>query len=227
MQIRGSRAARGPIVTDKPLLQRGIERYFSAIADTFYDRFTVRTMFPLLGGDLHALIAEQGRRAVMTAAGGPILDMPVGTAYFTAAVARDHPGLVVGSDLAEGMVVKAREVARAAGLDNLSIVRGDAHALPFSDGSFAAVLCVNGLPVIPDLPATIAELARVLAPGGTLYVCAITLPVSRLVRPGSSLPTFMRAGRDLVVELERAGLVVTRARRARLAKLLEASKPQR
>ncbi|HEX2240888.1 MAG TPA: methyltransferase domain-containing protein [Actinomycetota bacterium] len=209
--------------------QNLIERYFSWAADRFYDSVTVQRVFPLLGGDLNEGILEQGRRAVAVAGGQPILDMPVGTAYFTVRIAREHSGIVVGSDIAEGMVVRARDVARSEGVDNLPIVQADAHRLPFRDGAFGAVLCANGLPVIPGLHATVTELARVLASGGVLFVAAITLPLGPPGSPRSRerMPTAFRPKGDIAEALRRAGLEAKVTQRRRLAALIEANKPAR
>lgn len=207
--------------------KKAVERYFSWAADRFYDTVTVERVFPLLGGDLNEAIVDQGRRAVEGAGDRPILDMPVGTAYFTVEIARSHKGVVVGADIAAGMVQRARSVALEAGARNLEIVQADAHALPFGDGTFGAILCSNGLPVIPGLHPTVGELARVLAPGGTLFVAAITLPLAPPGPPRSRdrVPTAFRPKRDLVDALGRAGLAPVITQRRRLAALIEATKP--
>jgi ubiquinone/menaquinone biosynthesis C-methylase UbiE len=198
--------------------QKLIARIYSAAARRTYEPLVVHGSFRLLGGRLNDLVAEQGRRAVSVAAGAPILDVPVGTAYFTRAVARAHPGLVVGVDIAEGMVRKSAGVARDEGLANLKLVQASAHALPFGDGTFEAVLCTNGLQVIPDLERAVSELARVLAPDGTLFVSVLGVP---LRAPG--LPTAFSTARVGPV-LERAGLQTQDVTRTRLATLLEATK---
>lgn len=206
-------------------LQRAVNRYFSFMSDRLYDEITVGRVFGLLGGRLNELVLAQGRRAVDVADGGPILDMPVGTAYFAAPTARLHPGPLVGVDLAEGMVRRAREVAQEEGAPNLRVVRADAHHLPFADATFPAILCSNGLPVIPGLGETVTELARVLAPGGTLFVSAITLPVSAALPAASAahLPAALRSERDLVGSFVAAGLTITATMRERLALLVEAT----
>jgi ubiquinone/menaquinone biosynthesis C-methylase UbiE len=206
--------------------KRAVERYFSWAADRFYDSVTVKRIFPLLGGDLNDAIVEQGRRAVSMAGDRPILDMPVGTAYFTVEIARHHAGMVVGSDIAEGMVRRARDVARDAGTANLHIVQADAHALPFPDGTFGAVLCSNGLPVIPGLQPSVDELARVLAPDGSLFVAAITLPLGPPGPPRARerMPTAFRPKRDIIAALSRAGLRARHSQTQRLAALIEARK---
>jgi ubiquinone/menaquinone biosynthesis C-methylase UbiE len=200
---------------------------YSAAAERLYDPLVVHGAFRLFGGRLNELVVEQGRRAVDVAAGAPILDMPIGTGYFTLEMARRHDGLVVGVDIAQGMVEEARARAVATGADNLVPVQADGHHLPFGDGSFAAITCSNGLQVMPGLVPTVRELARVLAPGGTLFVSVVVAPLGAVL-PRSTrerLPTMLRPGSDVAAEIERAGLVTSTSSRARLATLIEATKP--
>lgn len=211
----------------RDVLKRTIGRIYSKAADTLYEPIVVRGTFPLLGGDLNDLVLEQGRRAVATAAGRPILDMPIGTAYFTLAAAGRHEGVVVGTDIAEGMVRKAAREASAAGLSNLVTVQADAHHLPFATGSFGAVLCTNGLQVIPGLHESVRELVRVLAPGGRLYVSVVTLPLARALPEDAAerLPTMLKSRREMTRALTLAGVEVTSIAKNRLALLFEATKP--
>lgn len=203
--------------------KRRVGALYSWAADRIYDRVVVNGAFKLFGGDLHDFVRDQGRRALITAAGGPILDMPVGTAYFTTEVARHYPGLVVGVDIAAGMVREARRVAHSAGA-SLEVVQADAHALPFPEDTFRAILCSNGLQVIPGLDPTVRELGRVLTPGGTLYVSVITLAAPLPARARRRLPTMMRPGADVVAALTRVGLTARITHRERLATLIEATK---
>jgi SAM-dependent methyltransferase len=53
---------------------------------------------------------------------------------------------------------------------------GAAEALPFADGSFDLVIAYNALMDVQDMPAAVAEAARVLAPGGRLCAC-VTHPI--------------------------------------------------
>lgn len=153
--------------------------------------------------------------------------MPVGTAYFTLSMARLHEGIVVGADIAGGMVLKAQQTAREAGVDNLVAVQADAHHLPFKTGSFGAILCTNGLQVIPGLRESVAELVRVLAPGGRLYVSVVTLPLSAALPPRAAerLPTLFKSRRDILAALTDEDLDITSIERNRLALLAEATKP--
>ncbi|MGH2701556.1 MAG: class I SAM-dependent methyltransferase, partial [Actinomycetota bacterium] len=103
----------------------------------------------------------------------------------------------------------------------------DAHHLPFRDGSFGAIMCTNGLQVIPGLEESVGELARVLAPGATLYTCVITVPVAALLpaAAGRKLPTVMKSRRELIDALTGAGLALRSVRSQRLATQIEAIKP--
>jgi SAM-dependent methyltransferase len=104
------------------------------------------------------------------AAGERVLDVACGTGVVARTAARraGPDGQVVGLDLNPGML------AVAAGLPvqgaAVGWVRGDAGRLPFAGGRFGVVCCQLGLQYVPDRPAALAELARVLAPGGRLAV---------------------------------------------------------
>ncbi len=212
-------------MTERRLSKRLIGGIYSATAERLYEPIVVKGAFRLFGGDLHQLIFAQQRRAVAVAAGRPILDMPVGTAFFTVEMARSHEGLVVGVDIAEGMVRKAKRTAAGAGVANLVLVQADAHHLPFRDGCFGAAVCSNGLPVMPGLDAILNELARVVASTGTLFASAITVPVGALMtaRSRGHLPTMLRPVGDIAAALTSAGFRRINVRRGRLAKLFEAS----
>lgn len=216
-------------MTSSPRAKKAIAGIYSWAAATFYEPVVIRRAFPLLGGDVNHLVLEQGRRAVEVAGGRPILDMPVGTAYFTVEMARRYAGVVVGADLAEGMVREARRAAARAGVTSLLAVQGDAHHLPFADETFGALLCTNGLQVIPGLGEAMAELARVLAPGGTLFMSVVTLPLTALLPPGTAkhMPTVLRSRRDIIGAVLEAGLTVTSSTSQRFALLVEALKPDR
>jgi ubiquinone/menaquinone biosynthesis C-methylase UbiE len=206
--------------------QRIVTSIYSRAAQRLYEPLVVHGSFPLLGADLHERVAAQGRAAVRAAAGRPILDMPVGTAYFTAAVAAAHPGIVVGVDIAEGMVREARRLASRRSLSNLVCVQANAHALPFEDGAFGAILCTNGLQVIPGLRGAVRELARVLAPGGSLFVSVVGLPLGSVLPDslGSRMPTVFAARSKIAEEMEGAGLTVTSTSKRRLSTLYEGVK---
>jgi SAM-dependent methyltransferase len=98
------------------------------------------------------------------------LDAGCGTGTFLLPLARQlapHGATVIGLDLAEGTLGQARARVAAEGLP-VECVIGDVEALPFADGTFDLVLANYMLYHAPDLERAIAELRRVLRPGGTL-----------------------------------------------------------
>jgi ubiquinone/menaquinone biosynthesis C-methylase UbiE len=213
-------------MSERPRLQRAIGAVYSGAAGRLYEPVVIRGGFRLLGGDLNALVMAQNRRAAHIADGRPILDVPVGTGYFTTEMAALHRGLLVGADYAWGMAVESARTAERAGTPNLASMQTDVHRLPFADGSFAVLLCVNGLQVIPDVRGAVREAARVLAPRGTMLVSVITAPLDSVLPEalGARMPTVLRSGRAVAAELQRAGLRVTAFRRRRLASVMEAVK---
>lgn len=98
---------------------------------------------------------------------GRVLEVAVGTGLN---LPRYVPGVrISGIDLSPGMLAKARERAKELGVD-ADLRVGDAMALPYGDGEFDTVVCTYGLCTIPDDRGAIAEMARVLKPGGTLLL---------------------------------------------------------
>jgi len=78
---------------------------------------------------------------------------------------------VQAADFSESVLKKAEAKVKAKGLETkISIQREDVLALSFEDKSFNYVLCWGVLMHIPDLEKAIAELTRVLKPGGTLVI---------------------------------------------------------
>lgn len=97
---------------------------------------------------------------------GPVLDVGCGTGMATAELVR--LGLdVSGVDLSPGMLAVARS-----SLPTLSFTLGSVLALPYAAGSFAGVMSFYSTIHVPDdlLPNALAELARVLRPGGHLFL---------------------------------------------------------
>ena len=209
-----------------PLPKRIISEIYSRTANSVYEPIVVQGTFKYFAGDLERLISEQGRNAIEAAAGGPILDMPIGTGHFTRKFASEHEGLVVGTDIAHGMLVKTMKVARRDRLDNIVAVRGDAHALPFKSDAFPAIMCSNGLQVIPGLELTLAELHRVLKPGGLMLVSIVNLPIGTVMPADASahLPTMFKSRSAMVSAVQAAGFTIANVATARLATLVEARK---
>jgi ubiquinone/menaquinone biosynthesis C-methylase UbiE len=95
------------------------------------------------------------------------LALDVGTAAGnTAAALAPRVASVTGLDLTPAMRTQFEAVVAAAGVRNVRFETGDVEALPFPDGSFDLVTCRRALHHFTDPPRAMAEMARVLRPGG-------------------------------------------------------------
>lgn len=148
---------------------------------TVYEQPAVRW---LLGGELHPGGKDLTRRMLALAgvrSADRVLDIASGAGTTALMVAGEIGSEVVGLDYGAGAVVGATAEAEAAGLaERVSFVVGDAEALPFEDGSFDVVLCECALCTFPDKTTAVAEMRRVLAPGGRLALSDVIADHSRL-----------------------------------------------
>lgn len=104
-------------------------------------------------------------------AGERVIDVAAGTGAFSLLAARAGAE-VLATDFASGMVARLRERIAAERLPNISAEVMDGQALAVADASFDASVSVLGLIFFPDIPKGIAELRRVLRPGGrSAIVC--------------------------------------------------------
>jgi demethylmenaquinone methyltransferase/2-methoxy-6-polyprenyl-1,4-benzoquinol methylase len=108
--------------------------------------------------------------------GDKVLDVATGPGGIAFAI-RDYTGAdVVGIDLNQNMVDLARSNAESRGDTGVSFLQGRAEDLPFADGEFDAVSFSYLLRYVADPKATIAELCRVLRPGGTIASMEFYVP---------------------------------------------------
>ncbi len=128
--------------------------------------------------------------------GAQVLDVATGrgAVLFPAAERVGPAGHVIGIDYAPAMVAATAAEIRAQGLGNASVQRMDAAHLDFAAATFDAVFCASALFFFPDLSATLAELCRVLKPGGTLAVSTWAVRDPRwawleAMRPRTAAPT--------------------------------------
>jgi len=115
-------------------------------------------------------VAREVLDAVGMQAGETLLDVATGTGNAALEAAR-RGARVTGLDLTPELLSIARQRADEEGLQ-ITLVEGDAQALPFADGSFDRVTSVFGAMFAPDQERTAAELLRVCRPGGTVAVAA-------------------------------------------------------
>jgi demethylmenaquinone methyltransferase/2-methoxy-6-polyprenyl-1,4-benzoquinol methylase len=115
---------------------------------------------------------------VIVAPGGRVLDVATGTGAVAAELVRQRGATVVGLDQSEPML---REGVRRAEGDGraarTSFVLGRAEALPFADGRFDGLTFTYLLRYVDDPAATLAELARVVKPGGTMASLEFHIPL--------------------------------------------------
>ena len=149
--------------------------------------------------------------------GTRVLDLGCAGGFMAEALAR-RGAEVTGIDPAEQAIAAARAHARDGGLE-ISYDVGVGEALPYADGSFDAVVCVDVLEHVQDLDQVLAEVARCLPPGGMfLYdtinrnwiarMATITMAenVLRLLPKGTHDPDMFIKPAELHAALVRAGL---------------------
>ena len=106
-----------------------------------------------------------------------VLDVASGTAGVALQLASRTGARVVGVDLTEGMLRQGQANVTGAGLGTrIGLVAGQAERLPFPDASFDALTFTYLLRYVDDPQATLAELARVVKPGGTMASLEFCVP---------------------------------------------------
>ena len=118
--------------------------------------------------------------ATEVGAGASVLDCCCGTADLSLELGRrvGPSGEVIGVDFSDGMLEIGRRKVVRKGLDQVSLINGDALDLPFEDDRFAAATVAFGIRNVADLTGGLRELARVVRPGGKVVCLEITTPES-------------------------------------------------
>ncbi|BDP42367.1 hypothetical protein DAETH_23360 [Deinococcus aetherius] len=142
-----------------------------------------------------------------------LLDVGTGPGNFPGRLgARGHRGRLVGVDLSPGMIEHA-----TASHPGVEFVQASADALPFPDGTFDVLTARHMLYHVPNVPAALAEFARVLRPGGRFlavtnasgYMSELWDVVAKVVPDESALAGLLksRAGSAVFSELNGEALV--------------------
>jgi demethylmenaquinone methyltransferase / 2-methoxy-6-polyprenyl-1,4-benzoquinol methylase len=168
-----------------------VNRMFDRIAGRYDLLNSVMT-----AGLHHSWRKRAGDRAELRS-GDSALDVCCGTGDLTIELASrvSSQGRVVGSDFSEPMLDLAREKASRENVANARFEWADALSLPYDDGRFDAVTVGFGIRNLSNLDRGLAEMRRVLRPGGRLVILEITQPT----RP--PLSTFFSLWFDRVVPL--------------------------
>lgn len=112
------------------------------------------------------------------APGDRVLDLAAGTGTSAAAIV-EGGAQVVAADFSLGMMVEGRRRGAP-----VPFIGADAEHLPFADDAFDAAVISFGLRNVQAPQQALAEMARVVRPGGRVVVCEFSTPTSRLVRTG-------------------------------------------
>lgn len=163
MNVPGKdRAVRAMFAEIAPSYDR-LNHLLSVNVDKRWRRFTV--------GKLKDVLARPGAIA---------LDLCCGTADLTLELAQQ--ARVVGCDFCHPMLVIGRDKVAASQSARASLAEGDALHLPFADGRFDAVTIAFGLRNLEKIEGGLAEIFRVLKPGGRGAVLEFSRPVVPIFR---------------------------------------------
>ena len=164
---------------DPALRQSFVTPMFDLIAPR-YDRFTRVFSF---GMDKRwkADLVQAAVESIVT--GGVVCDVATGTGDLAFALAASRPDLsIAATDISMEMLALALVRRNQAARSMVSVAAGDISALPFPTASLDAVTASYALRNTPDWRASIAELSRVIQPGGHLLTLDFFLPESRAWR---------------------------------------------
>jgi len=162
----------------KPYNEAGSKK--QQVAEMF-DNISER--YDLLNHLLSLSIDKGWRKKVvkMASEGEPklILDVATGTADLAIALAKAHPEKITGIDISAGMLSVGREKVAKKNMSSLiSLEQADSEDLPFGDNTFDAITVAFGVRNFENLEKGLAEMLRVLKPGGRLLVLEFSQPQS-------------------------------------------------
>lgn len=158
-------------MNETPPLSDGSGRMFDQISE----RYDLLNRVMSVGSD------ARWRRMAVDALGSDVrdvLDLATGTADVALEVARRIPSSkIVGVDPSPGMLKVGRDKVQRAGLsDRIELREGDGQRIPASDDSFDAAIMAFGIRNVPDRPACLRELARVVRPRGPIVLLELAEP---------------------------------------------------
>lgn len=114
-----------------------------------------------------------------------ILDVATGTGDFAIACAPLNPQKIVGVDISEGMMQFGREKLKELKLDKLiTLEYGNAETIEYPDNTFDAIVVGFGVRNFQNLEKGLANLNRVLKPGGKMVILEFSYPTNFLIKAG-------------------------------------------
>lgn len=151
-------------------------RLFDAIADSYEGPAEALSLFQY-GRWRRYLISR-----LELSPGSMVLDVCTGTGLVARDIAAGSGSSVLGIDLSRDMVDRASSNLKAQGPRTVGLAVGQAESLPFADGSFDVVVFTFLLRYVEDPQATLAELSRVLRPGGQMASLEFFVPRNPVLR---------------------------------------------
>jgi SAM-dependent methyltransferase len=142
-----------------------------------WDALVMKMLAPVAAQMIHALALRDSTDHLDTASGTGEPGLSV-----AALIPR---GRVVLTDLSGGMLAAAGANAATRGLANVETRQCSVDDLPFGDASFDTISCRFGLMFVPDIAGAVAELRRVLRPGGRLAAAVWAEPAGN---PWATIP---------------------------------------
>jgi arsenite methyltransferase len=181
-----------PATIDREALRCQVQDKYSHVAsepEAGYHFHTGRTLASMLGYDPEDVawlpagtvdsFAGTGNPLAMgeVRPGESVVDVGCGAGFDTLLAARavGPAGQVIAVDMTRAMLDKAAESARHLGLTNIDFRLGFAEDLPVEDASADVVISNGIINLCPDKLAVLAEMARVLRPGGRLQIADIVV----------------------------------------------------
>lgn len=140
-------------------LQRRVQRYGWDKAAADYEAGWRAQLEPAQSLMLEMVALQAGERVLDVACG-------TGLVSFRMLEAVGETGSVLGTDISAAMVEQARRLAVAKGYRNARFERHDAETMNLEDDGFDAAVCALGLMYVPDPLNALAEMQRLLKPGG-------------------------------------------------------------
>jgi ubiquinone/menaquinone biosynthesis C-methylase UbiE len=171
-----------------------VNRVIAAIYDAAmkHDRVAMVWLWTQWGADMRLIHAEIARLGD-TPVGTSVLDIPCGGGLAFRGLRTGQAVRYVAADISPYMLQLARREARRRKVqDGIEFVEADMAALQFPDASFDLCLTYNGLHCLPDPRLALAELTRVLRPGGILR--GTSCVTGRGVRQDALIAMYRRAG---------------------------------
>ncbi|GMG84481.1 methyltransferase domain-containing protein [Paralimibaculum aggregatum] len=142
-------------------LQLRVQRYGWDAAAPYYHAGWQAQLRPAHDRLLDVAAAKPGQKVLETACGSGLVTLRLAEQV-------GAEGHVLATDLSERMVADLRSRLAEAGVANVETARMAAEALDVPSGAFDAAICALGLMYTPDAAAAVAEMGRVVRPGGTV-----------------------------------------------------------